>query len=144
MKDLEENGKGTVRIQTKAGTPDNRNARLERQRTMDFALGGEHLLGAIAMDWHASYAKASEERPNERYIDFQLKKQEFDMDLSDERQPFATLQRRFHNDPERQVQPERTDRTTGRHQRTRLEILRQLQNSVQERKQTEVRCKGST
>ena len=43
IKDLDENGKGTVRIQTKAGTPDNRNARLERQRTMDFALGGEHL-----------------------------------------------------------------------------------------------------
>ena len=53
--------------------PDNRNARLERQRTMDFALGGEHLWGAIGMDWNASYAKATEERPNERYLDFQLK-----------------------------------------------------------------------
>ncbi len=92
IKDLDENGKGTVRIQTKAGTPDNRNARLERQRTMDFALGGEHLWGAIGMDWNASYAKATEERPNERYLDFQLKKQQFDMDLSDERQPFATPQ----------------------------------------------------
>ena len=89
IKDLDENGKGTVRIQTKAGTPDNR---LERQRTMDFALGGEHLWGAIGMDWNASYAKATEERPNERYLDFQLKKQQFDMDLSDERQPFATPQ----------------------------------------------------
>lgn len=57
---------------------------------MDFALGGEHLWGAISMDWNASYAKATEERPNERYLDFQLKKQEFDMDLSDERQPLAT------------------------------------------------------
>ena len=90
IKDLDENGKGTVRIQTKAGTPDNRNARLERQRTMDFALGGEHLWGAIGMDWNASYAKATEERPNERYLDFQLKKQDIDMDLSDERQPLAT------------------------------------------------------
>ena len=27
-----------------------------RQRTMDFALGGEHLWGAIGMDWNASYA----------------------------------------------------------------------------------------
>ena len=79
-----------VRIQTKAGTPDNRNARLERQRTMDFSLGGEHLFGLLSMDWHASYAKASEERPNERYIDFQLKKQKFDIDLSNERQPFAS------------------------------------------------------
>jgi TonB-dependent receptor len=90
LKDLDPDGNATVRIQTKAGTPDNRNARLERQRTMDFALGGEHLFGALSMDWHASYAKASEERPNERYIDFQLKKQKFDMDLSDERQPFAS------------------------------------------------------
>lgn len=90
LKDLEPDGSATVRIQTKAGTPDNRNARLERQRTMDFALGGEHLFGPLAMDWHASYAKASEERPNERYIDFQLKKQKFNMDLSNERQPFAS------------------------------------------------------
>ena len=36
LKDLEPDGSATVRIQTKAGTPDNRNARLERQRTMDF------------------------------------------------------------------------------------------------------------
>ena len=90
LKDLEPDGSATVRVQTKAGTPDNRNARLERQRTMDFALGGEHLFGALSMDWHASYAKASEERPNERYIDFQLKKQKFNMDLSNERQPFAS------------------------------------------------------
>lgn len=90
LKDLEPDGKATVRIQTKAGTPDNRNARLERQRTMDFALGGEHLFGPLSLDWHASYAKASEERPNERYLDFQLKKQKFDLDLSDERRPLAT------------------------------------------------------
>ena len=90
LKDLEPDGSATVRIQTKAGTPDNRNARLERQRTMDFSLGGEHLFGLLSMDWHASYAKASEERPNERYIDFQLKKQKFDIDLSNERQPFAS------------------------------------------------------
>ena len=90
LKDLEADGKATVRVQTKAGTPDNRNARLERQRTMDFALGGEHLFGIMQMDWNASYAVASEYRPNERYIDFQLKKQQFDIDLSDERQPYAS------------------------------------------------------
>lgn len=90
LKDLEADGSATVRVQTKGGTPDNRNARLERQRTMDFAFGGEHLFGPIAMDWHASYAKASEERPNERYIDFQLKKQKFNIDLNNERQPYAT------------------------------------------------------
>lgn len=90
LKDLDEDGKATVRVQTKAGTPDNRDARLERQRTMDFALGGDHLFGKLSMDWNASYAKASEKRPNERYIDFQLKKQQFDIDLSNEREPLAT------------------------------------------------------
>lgn len=62
LKDLDEEGKATVRVQTKAGTPDNRNARLERQRTMDFTLGGEHLFGPLSMDWNASYAQATEER----------------------------------------------------------------------------------
>lgn len=84
------NNKATVRIQTKGGTPDNRNARLERQRTMDFTLGGEHLFGRLSADWSFNYARASEERPNERYIDYQLKKQKFDLDLSNERWPLAT------------------------------------------------------
>ena len=56
---------------------------------MDFALGGEHLFGALSMDWHASYAKASEERPNERYIDFQLKKQKFVMKASSSRGEYS-------------------------------------------------------
>lgn len=93
LKDLDQDGNATVRVQTKGGSPGNRNARLERQRTMDFALGGEHLFGALSMDWHTSYAKAGEERPNERYIDFQLKKQKFNIDLSNPRQPFATPQK---------------------------------------------------
>ena len=90
--DYEVDNKATVRIQTKGGTPDNRNARLERQRTMDFTLGGEHLFGKLSMDWNASYAQATEERPNERYIDFQLKKQKFTPDFSDMRRPFYTPQ----------------------------------------------------
>ena len=64
IKDLDENGKGTVRIQTKAGTPDNRNARLERQRTMDFALGGEHFVGSyrygLERQLCQSYGRTSE------------------------------------------------------------------------------------
>lgn len=86
------NNKATVRIQTKGGTPNNRNARLERQRTMDFTLGGEHLFGKLSMDWSLNYAKASENRPNERYIDYQLKKQKFTPDLSNERKPLYTPQ----------------------------------------------------
>jgi len=86
------NNTATVRIQTKGGTPNNRNARLERQRTMDFTLGGEHLFGKLNMDWSLNYAKASENRPNERYIDYQLKKQKFIPDLSNERKPLYTPQ----------------------------------------------------
>ncbi|QIU93323.1 TonB-dependent receptor [Bacteroides faecium] len=82
----------SVRLQTKAGSSNNRNARLERQRTMDFTLGGEHLFGKLSMDWNASYARASEERPNERYLGYELKKQKFDIDLNDIRRPFATAQ----------------------------------------------------
>jgi TonB-dependent receptor len=81
-----------VRIQTKGGTSDNKNARLEQQRTMDFTLGGEHLLGKVSVDWNVSYAKASEERPNERYIDYVLKKQKFTPDLSDLRKPYYSPQ----------------------------------------------------
>lgn len=82
--------KAKVRIQTKGGSPDNRNARLERQRTMDFTLGGEHLFGKLSADWNASYARASEERPNERYICYESGKQGFDIDLTDLRRPFAS------------------------------------------------------
>lgn len=81
-----------VRVQTKGGTSDNKNARLEQQRTMDFTLGGEHLLGKVSVDWNVSYAKASEERPNERYIDYVLKKQKFTPDLSDLRKPYYSPQ----------------------------------------------------
>lgn len=90
LKDLDEKGQATVRVQTKAGTPDNRDARLERQQTMDFTLGGENRAGIFEIDWKASYARASEDRPNERYLDMQLKKQKFDVDITDPRNPLAT------------------------------------------------------
>lgn len=90
LKDITPQGVADVRVQTKAGSPDERNARLERQRTMDFTLGGENRLGAIGMEWKIGYARASEQRPNERYIDFRLKKQSFSFDLSNLRVPIAT------------------------------------------------------
>ena len=68
-----------VEIQTKGGSPDNKNARLELQQTMDFALGGEHLFGKLKMDWSASYSRASEDRPEERY--FTLKQKEMALDV---------------------------------------------------------------
>lgn len=90
LKDISPDGKADVRIQTKGGSGDERDARLERQRTMDFALGGENQFGWLGMDWKIGYARASEERPNERYIDYRLKSQRFSFDLTNPREPFAT------------------------------------------------------
>lgn len=59
--------KQSVVVQTKAGSSDNKDARLERQQTMDFTLDGEHIFGALKMDWAASYSRATEDRPDERY-----------------------------------------------------------------------------
>ena len=95
------------------------------------------------MDWHASYAKASEERPNERYIDFQLKKQKFNVDLSNERQPFATpkdgstmtLNDEFSLKELTEQQEDIKEQD--------LKFSANFKLPVQERQQTEVRCKGS-
>src|SRR5690606_37097934 len=52
----------------------NKNTRLEEQREMNISLRGEHLLTPkLDMDWSVSYTKASEDRPNERYMDFRQK-----------------------------------------------------------------------
>lgn len=89
LKDISPSGKADVRVQTKGGSADNRDARLERQQTMDFSLGGENRLGIFDIDWKLGYDRASEERPNERYIDYRLKSQRFSIDISDPREPFA-------------------------------------------------------
>lgn len=94
-KDIEEDG-GTwvaeIEKQTKAGVEDNKYARLEDQRMMNFSLAGDHLFGRIELDWSASYAKASEERPHERYIQFATDDAtEIDLDLSDEKKPMVTV-----------------------------------------------------
>lgn len=56
--------------ETKGGTPGGRikNRRLEDQRMQNYTLGGNHIFGNLKLDWMGSYAKASEERPNERYV----------------------------------------------------------------------------
>ena len=83
------------------------------------------------MDWNASYAKATEERPNERYLDFQLKKQQFDMDLSDERQPFATPQSGSTLTLSDKFSLKELTETTGGYKRRRLEVLYQLQGNAE-------------
>lgn len=72
--DDQENGAYPTEIirQTKGGIGTGRTdfARLEAQQTMNFAVSGQHLLfNSLKMNWNSNYAKASEDRPNERYID---------------------------------------------------------------------------
>jgi len=59
--------------ETKGGIPGGRiqDRRLEDQRMQNYTLGGNHLFGNLKFDWMGSYAKASEERPHERYISWE-------------------------------------------------------------------------
>ncbi|MFI8377573.1 TonB-dependent receptor [Leeuwenhoekiella sp. NPDC079379] len=56
--------------ETKGGVPGgrNQNRRLEDQRMQNYSLGGNHVFGNLKFTWMGSFAKASEERPNERYL----------------------------------------------------------------------------
>lgn len=86
----------SIVLQTKAGADDTKGARLERQQTMDFTLDGEHNLGNLKIDWASSYSRATEDRPNERYIGLKLKGSS-DMNFGESfvdigmRQPYSTL-----------------------------------------------------
>lgn len=75
--------KQSVVLQTKAGSSDNKNARLELQQTMDFTLDGEHYFGNLKMDWAASYSRATEERPNERYASYVLEGEDYGSSFED-------------------------------------------------------------
>ena len=77
-----------VVYESKAGGPDERYARLERQRTMDYALSGDHLFGRLKFDWKASYSQAGEERPHERYLAFKKEGVDMTTDFSDLRRPY--------------------------------------------------------
>ncbi|NPE28318.1 TonB-dependent receptor [Methanococcoides sp. SA1] len=87
--DLDEGDEAVVERQIKGGIDNdiNKNARLEDQRVTSLSLKGDHLFGNIKMDWSAGYAKASEERPNKRYIQWIVEDVEFNQDLSDTREP---------------------------------------------------------
>lgn len=76
--------------QLKFGVKDNKYGRLEDQRVIDFSLKGEHHFGKASAKWKVNYAKASEERPNERYLSYLTKKVKFKNNLSDLRKPMAS------------------------------------------------------
>lgn len=65
--------KQSVVLQTKGGSEDNRNSRVELQQTLDLELDGRHNFGPLSMDWGISYAAASEDRPEERYFGVTMK-----------------------------------------------------------------------
>ncbi|MDZ7633830.1 MAG: TonB-dependent receptor [Bacteroidales bacterium] len=81
---------GAIEKETKGGNNDIKNARLEDQRMMNFTLGGDHQFSKVKADWTASYSKASEERPNERYIAYEVEDLTFTTDFSDKSAPKIT------------------------------------------------------
>ncbi|ANW96175.1 hypothetical protein AXE80_07745 [Wenyingzhuangia fucanilytica] len=93
IKDIEETAPGVytadeVVRETKGGTNDN--ARLEEQEIQKFALNGEHILfNSVKLNWKTNYSKASETRPEERYIAYKTESVDVTQDLSDLRFPNA-------------------------------------------------------
>lgn len=77
--------------QVKAGSKDDDNARLEDQRTTSLSLKGDHFFANLLdVKWSLSYAKASEERPHERYIEWALEEVPVGVNLSDPRFPLMS------------------------------------------------------
>jgi TonB-dependent receptor len=95
---------GEIRRQTKGGIDNNRNQnrRLEDQRMQNYTLGGNHILGKLEFDWFGSFAGASEERLNERYIEYELEENpagdpiRFQVNLNNTR--FPVIRPSFAND----------------------------------------------
>lgn len=84
---------GAISRQTKGGIDNSRNKgrRLEDQRVQNYSLRGEHLIGSkVDLDWAASYSSASEDRPNERYIEFEQEGIPVSLNLANPRFPLAT------------------------------------------------------
>jgi TonB-dependent receptor len=83
--DLDEPGESKVERQLKGGT--GKDARLEDQRTLFLSLKGQHHFGLLDVKWNGTYAKASQDRPNERYLQYVYEDVEIDQDLSDTKKP---------------------------------------------------------
>nr|WP_235946511.1 TonB-dependent receptor [Flavobacterium silvaticum] len=82
---------GTVTRETKGGIDSDRNKsrRLETQRVQNYSLRGEHLLSPkVDLDWGVNYSKASEYRPNERYISYAQENLDITSDLSNPERPY--------------------------------------------------------
>jgi TonB-dependent receptor len=86
---------GEVLKQTKGGILNERSegARLEDQRVRTLALRGEHVAGKVKIDWSTQYARASEMRPNERYISMGRRSITVTQDITDLNFPLLTATR---------------------------------------------------
>lgn len=81
---------GRAGYQTKGGVNNNLNdnTRLERQIMQNYAVNGEHVLGSkLEMNWGASYSKAEEQRPGERYIHYRASGVSFDENFDSPEEP---------------------------------------------------------
>jgi TonB-dependent receptor len=83
---------GEVLRQTKGGLDNDRNEsrRLEDQRVRSIAINGDHLFGKLKTDWSLQWAKASELRPNERYISMGRRSIQVNQDISDPQKPLTS------------------------------------------------------
>jgi len=97
---------GVIERETKGGIDNNRNqnTRLEDQRMQNYSIGGKHLFGNVEFDWMTSFAKASEERLNERYVNYVLEEDTsgedlpLNVNLSDTEFPVVSLTNANDND----------------------------------------------
>jgi len=84
---------GNLIKQDKGGIDNDRNKsrRLEDQRMRTANLRGDHLIAdKFKLDWNVAYSKASEKKPHERYIGYEVDKIPLNIDLSNPRFPFAS------------------------------------------------------
>ncbi len=83
---------GRIGRQTKGGIGSDRvqSTRLEDQRMRNVMLKGEHFFNDIKLTWSGTYARASEERPDERYIRFRESDLPIRMDIRDPERPLVT------------------------------------------------------
>ncbi len=90
----EDNNTTQIRRQTKgglSGSPTG-DTRLEDQRMYNITLAGEHVIAdAVRLTWHGTYAKASEERPHERYIQYRTRSAQTTRNISDQSQPLISI-----------------------------------------------------
>ncbi|MEY3433202.1 MAG: hypothetical protein RL131_1138, partial [Bacteroidota bacterium] len=84
--------RGEVRVQTKGGIDNDRVKlrRLEEQIVKTASAKGEHILGKTILEWSSSISRASEYRPNERYLEYNRTNQFVRMDVDNPRLPYVT------------------------------------------------------